>query len=538
MKAIKSLVAAIVLILAFSSSVWALPESWKVEGTGPDFMTIVKDSPNIVFAQVTRVTKQTLYVSVTKALKGKAQGEVRITDLHKRSFMNVPNLKDVFANGEDYFFFLNDVMVGTVPFKPAKGSVVLKVNKGKIVTSVISPKFTSDYGHEFEFKLMDKYFLNLVKVARGQAPDPDFLGMLYDKLQSSLKNPDDKMAASYLTMMLQLSPKYDDSEILFQLTKSSDVNARALALITLTGLVVAEKKAPTQQKAKAKGKKKKGSAGDTAKQLFDRSMEMLFGDRAFLCQSLAAKSLAMQQNKKAIEILAGMIDRAGMQPVEKCELFPAMGIEVPKKAIMRAITEFDSDEALDVLERELRKNKVDTFRLILEIFREYQDNGLNLLLLDLLQDSNFLPRQVAILEYFRAIKSDETIQDLKDLYVSPDAGKFIRKSIIEVFEDYRDPKQTVDFLVAQAMRDESPVVRQAGARALGKLEAPEFVQVVRDIYFKESNRLAREFYVEALSQVKTRDAYECLKWLKTKETDRRMLKQIQFAMKKSQYLSQ
>ena len=262
-------------------------------------------------------------------------------------------------------------------------------------------------------------------------------------------------------------------------------------------------------------------------------------DKSGLVQSTAARALGIIHDTRAIQELAAAIDNAGVEKVEMCEVSPVAGIEAPRKAIIRAIVEFEEDEALDVLEKELLKNKVETFRLILEIFREYADSSLNLLLLDLLQDANFLPRQVAILEYFRAIKDGDTIEGLKKLFLSPDAGsEFIRKSIVEVFEDYREPKFTVEFLIEHGLHDRSSVVRQATARALGKLGAQRAVAEFKEIYFKESNRLAREFYVEALSQIKSRLAYDCLEWLLKKETDRRMTKQIKFALKKSKYLSQ
>jgi len=145
---------------------------------------------------------------------------------------------------------------------------------------------------------------------------------------------------------------------------------------------------------------------------------------------------------------------------------------------------------------------------------------------------------VAILEYFRSAKDEETIQELQKLFVSPDAAsEFVRKSIIEVMQDFNEPKQTVGFIIKNGLHDPTPVVRQASAKALGTMNAKDAVPAFKDNYFKESNRLAREFYVEALAKIKSRSAYDLLRFLKEKETDKRMLKQIEFALKKSKYLS-
>jgi len=51
-------------------------------------------------------------------------------------------------------------------------------------------------------------------------------------------------------------------------------------------------------------------------------------------------------------------------------------------------------------------------------------------------------------------------------------------------------------------------------------------------------KLAREFYVDALSMIKSNTAYDALTWLRGKETDPKMLRQIDFALKKSKFLSQ
>ncbi len=535
----------IVFLMLWSVPGFAGDTQWRVDGSGPTFAEIIADAPNVVFAQITAVDGTGVRASISKAIKGSVRDEIRIISFNKLKYQPIKDSRSFFKAGEDYFFFLNAAMIGSVPFEPVRNSVALKVDRGTIRTSVLSPAFPQ-YFHEFDYEIFDGYLSNLAQRLNQRPVDPVFLGRLLEKLEAASQNANDTMAASYLKMVAQLSPSYDNTDILFNLLKSKDINARLLAIQTLTDLSLQLRKATPAKDKSAKTKKRKRSKsrkGKTEKKskvdlIFDQISSTLQSDSSQLVRSVAAKALSIIQDQRAIPVLADMIDKTEDKQLEQCELYPARGLETSMSAVLRAVIEFESEDSLDVLERELLKNKVDSFRVILEIFRDYADMDLNLLLLDLLQDRNFLPRQVAILEYFRSIKDDVTIQGLKDLFVSPEAGsEFIRKSIIEVFEDYKEPKSTVEFLMKNGLHDPSPVVRQAAARALGKLGDPKAVSEFREIYFKESNRLAREFFVEALAQIKSPSAYECLKWLLEKETDPRMVKQIKFAMKKSRFLS-
>ncbi len=515
------------------------------------FKSIVKESKNIVFASVVGMQgKKTIHASINKAFKGKIAGQIRIS-----SFNNCPNLHGMrpaqfFQKGHDYFFFLGHTMISTVPFKPVPGSLVLPVEKGKVDLSIISPKKFKQYKHEMEYKFFVTYLENLVAKIDGRATDPVFQGELVELLEKeTAKGANGKMAATYLQMLLDLQGTYNNPNLLFKLLEQGDINAKALAMDTLLFQTLLEpeltnkdiKKLKKKSK-KRKGKKSKKNSEDNKislrMELPPKLFKLLKSDASRLIQSKAAMAISNLQDRRGLETLETLIESKDMEAVEACEVYPNQDSEPPKKAIVRAIVEFEGDDALDILERELLKNNVDTFKLILDVFKDYSDSGLYLLLLDLLQDANFLPRQVAILEYFRSAKDEETIQELQKLFVSPDAAsEFVRKSIIEVMQDFNEPKQTVGFIIKNGLHDPTPVVRQASAKALGTMNAKDAVPAFKDNYFKESNRLAREFYVEALAKIKSRSAYDLLRFLKEKETDKRMLKQIEFALKKSKYLS-
>ncbi len=541
------------LTIMLAAGVASAQTKWRPDDAGPTFADMMSQSANVVFAQITSVSVGSINVSVAKALKGNAHDEIRITGFKSRAYAPVDNLKETFKVGEDYFFFLGAAMVGSVPFEPIHKSVDLKVERGVVTTSVISPIFAK-YQHEIDFQTMSSYLEGLAAVERRMPVNPVLLGQLYEKLEQAVADPQSTMAPTYLTMVRQLNPLYDNAKVFLSMLEHADVNCRVLAIQELTHLALTkpnmtlEPKEPEnpkkgkkkQSKRSKKRRKAKKQVEPTMSEIaFQRILSTLKSDQSNLVKSTAAIALGRLQNPAGINELGDLIDASNMDEVELCEVVPVVGVEPTMKAIIRAVVEFDDDRALDVLERELLKNRVDSFRVILEVFKDYSDTSLQLLLLDLLQDRNFLPRQVAILEYFHTVKDKETIDGLKKLFLSPDAGsEFIRKSIIEVFEDFREPKSTGAFVIQYGLHDPNPVVRQAAARSLGKLNVTEAVEEFKAIYFKESNRLAREFYVEAMAEIKSRLAFETLKWLQTKETDPRMLKQIAFALKKSRYLSQ
>lgn len=531
-------------MLLASATALAEPIDWRSEKSGPSFPEMVDEAANIIFGQITGITATTVEVSVSKAIKGKVHDKIVVTGLKNHPTIKIPDLRKHFKRGDDYFFFLNAAMVGSIPFEAVKNSILVRVDRDKVRLSILAPTIEK-YRHELKFDLFESFLVSLIANGKGQAINPTFLGKLIQNLEQAAADPNSTMAASYLAMVLPLKPDYDNLAVLFGMLDSADINSRLMAIQTLGNLadqLKTEKAEKPKKKKKKKSKraKKRASAEATfTKRIYKRLINIMKTDKSPLVQSVNAVAITQIHNDKAINELAEMIEKVDMKEPEQCELYPALGeMEPPKKAILRAVVEFESDLSLDVLERELRRDEVGTFRLILEIFRDYSDVNLNLLLLDLLQDRNFLPRQVAILEHFRRIKDEETIQGLKDLYVSPEVGsEYIRKSILEVFDDFKDPRNTVEFIIKNGLHDPSPVVRQAAARALGNLGDPMCVTAFKDIYFKESNRLAREFYVEALSKIKSRLAHEALLWLKEKETDVHMLKQIRFALKKSKYLS-
>jgi len=551
----RSFALAKVAILMGILVLWAAPvlaEEWPIGGGGPNYVTMTKTANNVIFGQITATTRTSVRVAIGKALKGKAHDEINIVSFDKRKYMPVKDPRETFKKGEDYYFFLGAAMIGSVPFEPIADSIYLPVEHGKIKTSIIAPTL-EQYVHELDFEFFDAYLEALIAIQESRAIDPAFLGQLLERLEKSANDPNSTMTPTYFTMVTQLQPGYDKETVLMAMAASPDVNSRVLAVrqmaLIAPHLKGGNEPSQPEPEPKDKGGKKGKKAARPAKRaktvdsyyerIYGKLVQMVNSDKSRLVQSAAAMALAAVDDFRAISILAERIDATDDETPELCEVHPVALANPTRKAVITAIVSFDSDEALDVLERELLKNKVETFRLILEIFKDYTDTSLHLLLLDLLQDANFLPRQVAILEYFRSIKDDATIEGLKKLFLSPEAGsEFIRKSIVEVFQDYKEPKTTTEFLLEHGLHDPSPVVRQATAKALGTLGDPTCVPKLKDIYFKESNRLAREFYVETLSMIRSRDAFETLRWLKEKETDGRMLEQIEFALKKSKYLSQ
>lgn len=534
------------LLLLLGANAWAQQEGDILpEGGAYTFLEMVQEADNIVFAQITAVSGVTIEAGVSQALKGRVQDKILISGFREMRHRPIANPMEFFSVGQDAFFFLNSTMVGSLPFEPIRNSVIVKVERKKVRVSVLSPA-TEGNEVELDFELFRDYLFNLVARSNGQIIDAVFLGKLMERLEKEAADPNSRLAPTYLTMVTQLHPEYDNINVLFAMLESPNLNSRALALRTLTFTALrlpkppeskagAEKPAPP--KAPPRGKPAPPEEPTPYEQIFNRVVGVLKTDESNLMKSLAATSLSYIHDFRAVSHLGDMIDSASMDNVEVAEVAPKALIEPAKKAILRAIVEFEGDESLDILERELRKDEVAIFRLILQIFQDYNDTNLNLLLLDLLQDRNFLPRQIAILEYFRSIKDGSTVDNLIQLFRSPQVGsEFIRKSIIEVFEDFSD-RSTVPFLISDGLRDPDPVVRQATARALGKIGDPASVDVFKDIYFKEPNRLAREFYVEALSQVRSKSAYDTLLWLQETETDAHMLQQIEFALKKSKFLS-
>jgi hypothetical protein len=529
------------LILVGGAVAYAQESDILPEGGGHSYMDMVEAAQNIVFAQITAVSSTTVEASVSQALKGRATDKIIIAGFKDMRYMGIKDPSTYFKPGEDAFFFLNATMVGSLPYEPIKNSVVVKVVRNKVNTSIITPT-DSAYFVDMDFELFKSYLSNLVAKSNGQMIESVFLGKLVEKLEAEAGVSGSALAPTYLTMVLQLNPSYDNLNVLLPMLTSSNLNSRVLALRAVTSIATRLPKPDTQKAVHPKkGKKAKGKGTveeeDPYERVFQAVVAVLKTDKSRLMQSLSATSLSIIHDDRVVRDLAEMVDSFDMSNVETCEVVPKPNVEPPKKAVIRAIVEFEGDVTLDVMERELRKDEVAIFRLILDVFRDYNDMNLNLLLLDLLQDRNFLPRQIAILEYFRAIKDQPTIDNLIELFKSPQVGsEFIRKSIVEVFEDYGD-KVAVPFLIESGLHDPSAVVRQASARALGKIGDPRAVEAFKDIYFKEPNRLAREFYVEALSQIKSKKAYDILVWLKEKERDAHMLQQIEFALKKSKYLS-
>jgi len=506
----------------------------------------VEESRNIVFASaVSMQGKTTLLASINKTYKGDIKGQIRVSNFELVPMLRGKDAESFFVKGNDYFFFLSHTMISTVPFKPVPGSVIIPINNGRIDISIIAPREYPKYKHTLDFKFFTTYLENLTAKINRRAVDPVFSGQLVEMLEKEVSAGNSAMAATYLQMLIDLQPNYSNPDLLFSLLERGDVNARCLTLETLLhqALMEAPEPAGTADPAAPKGKNSAAAAETAAPatirgRLVPKLIDLVRNDPSLLIQSKAAMALSNLQAPEGLDFLESMIDSKSIDEVETCEAAPVIKAEPPKTAVIRAIVEFEGDKSLDILERELLKNKVETFKLILDVFKDYSDTSLYLLLLDLLQDGNFLPRQVAILEYFRNVKDDQTISDLEKLYVSPDAAsEFVRKSIIEVLQDFQEPAETVPFIIEHGLHDPAPVVRQASAKALGELGSTAAIQAFRDNYFKESNRLAREFYVEALAKIKSRLAFELLKELREKETDNRMLQQIDFALKKSKYLS-
>lgn len=540
------ILAILCLFLLLTNVASAEEKSWEYGLNGADFGDMVQNSPNVIFAQITGVSANSVQAAVSVAIKGKAHGNLTITNLKKHKTLNISDARKVFKPGDDYFFFLNAALVGSLPFEVTKNAIAVQVKRNKVEVSIISPIY-KEYKHELSYEMFSNYLTALVAADKGEAINPDFLLKIETELKEASADPNNKELATLLKMVIQIDPLYKDQQVLMSMLDSTDVNNKLMAIQTLVNIYPRLDKSPAKKDKSKKSKKskkygkrkgKKGKVSGFKQEIFEQFVSIMKTEKNPVVQSAIAMAISKIHNDSALRDMADMIKPYGIESGAYCEVIPKAGLEVPKKALLRAIIDFEGDLTLDILERELRRDDVSTFRMILEIFRDYLDMNLNLLLLDLLQDRNFLPRQVAILEYFHLIKDNETIKGLKDLYISPEVGsEYIRKSIIEVFEDYNEPHKTTDFLIKYGLHDPSPVVRQATAKALGKLGDIKAVKAFKEIYFKESNRLAREFYVEALSKIKSPLAYDCLVWLEQKETDKHMLKQIRFAVKKSKHLS-
>ncbi len=520
------------VLLMVPTLLWANDDD---DGRDQQFGDMVNEADTILLGQVTKVSHSSLDVSVAKVIKGKLKAEtVKISGLDQLKFGRIRQLKKNFKDGQDAIFFLASNILPNVPYMVVKESLVLKVNKGKVSTSILCPTI-AEYKHELPLQTMMDYLASLDVVQKGEKAKAAFVGQLIERLEKDAQSGGDFDTPAYFEMLMDVNPGYDNLDVLLQLTKSKDVNVRFLAVQYLYAIgesMIPEEVDMAQMAKRAKKRNKK----DPLDRIVLRFMEMLKDENSKLMLSAVARAMPGLIALESLPLLGEYMRNIQDKPPEQVEAQPKVRLESPRRASIRAIVEFEGDTALDMLERELLRNDVTTFRMILHVLKDYDDLSLNILLLDLMQNADFLPRQVAILEYFRSIKNDDVIENLKSIYLGKKASEYIRKSITEILEDYNNLELTEDFLLDNGMRDPSAVVRQATARALGTLRSPKMVSWVKTNYFKEPNRLARQFYVDALAQVQSAEAKKVLQWLLEKETDTRMRKQIKFALKKLRYL--
>ena len=505
------------------------------DGRDKQYGEMVKEADTILFGQVTKIQHSALDIAVAKIIKGKLKADnIRVSGMDQLKFGPIRQLNQNFKEGQDVLFFLASNILPNVPYMVQKESLVLTVNKGKIQTSILCPTI-ADYKHDIPLETMLNYLEALVAVQKGEKPKAAFVGELIERLERDSKSGGDFDTPAYFEMLMDISPDYDNLDVLLDLTNSKDVSVRFMAVKYLQA--IGETMIPDDADAAKMAKRAaKRDPKDALDRIVIRFMTMLRDENSRLMLSAAAQAMPGLLALEALPLLGEYMRTIQDKSPEQVEAQPKVRLESPRRASVRAIVEFESEVALDMLERELLRNDVTTFRMILDVLKDYDDLSLNLLLLDLMQNADFLPRQVAILEYFRSIKSAGVIKNLKDIYKSPKANEYIRKSITEIIEDYQNLELTEDFLLENGMRDPSPVVRQATARALGALRSPKMVTWVQENYFKEANRLARQFYVDALAQIQNAEAKAVLQRLLEKETDTRMREQIKFALKKLQYL--
>ena len=525
---------------------------WRAAQFGPTFADMVKHSNHVLFAQVLNINGQRVQISVGKAIKGTAAETAWISGFKKLEHGAVDDPHQLLSAEKDYIFFITGALTGNVPAAATPDSIVVPVERGKVTLSLMAPIF-SGYAREYEFDFFVRYLQNLANLQGGQEVDAAFLSQLKESLEREAANPESKEAGVYLFLLKQFGSSYDNDAVLFKMLDAKDLSTRVLALHALTDMAKPLRKGEAVDKAARKSyeERKKGAAEAPKKvapkkvdtslygRILAKFLAKLRSDTSPLVRTLLANAISYLGDTSTIGDLATAFEKGDRSVPETCEAKPVAVYESPMKAAVRAIVEVDDDTTLDVLEREFNKNNVESSRLILDVFRDYNDPGLTLLLLDLMQDRNYLPRQVAILEYFRSINDEQTINSLKALFLSAEAGsEYIRKSIVEVFENVKSPALTGDFLIQYGLHDKSPVVRQATAKTLGVLGDVRLVEEVKKIYKAEPDRLAREFYVDSLSMIKSASAYQYLQDLLKIETDDRMLKQINFAIKKSKFLSQ
>lgn len=526
--------------------------SWRAPQFGPTFADMMKQSANVVFGQVLNINGQRVQISVAKTVKGATAETAWISGFKKLEYGPVEDPRQLLNPEKDYILFLSGALSGNVPANATPISVVVPVDHGKVKVSLLSPVF-SEYLREYDFDFFVRYLQNLANHQNGQEVEAAFITQLKETLEREAANPESKEAAVYLFLLRQFGVTYDNDALLFKMLDSKDLSTRVFALHALADVAKSLRKDDGADKGARKTyeERKKLAAAQAKKALPKKADTSLYGriitrfvdkmrnDPSPLIRTMVANAISYLGDTSSLAELATAFEKGDRRTPEVCEAKPVAIYESPMKASVRAIVEVDDDSTLDVLEREFNKNNVESSRLILEVFRDYNDSGLTLLLLDLMQDRNYLPRQVAILEYFRSINDEQTISGLKALFLSPEAGsEYIRKSIVEVFENFKNTNQTGDFLIQYGLHDKSPVVRQASAKALGSLGDVRLVDEVRKIYKAEPDRLAREFYVDSLSMIKSSAAYQYLQDLLKIETDDRMLKQINFAIKKSKFLSQ
>jgi len=474
----------------------------------PTFPQMVKDSSQIIDASIKYVGKEEMKVAIKATLKGKVTGEIAIGSYYEKVWQPMEDLRDHYKEGQRYIFFLKDSLVGNVPYSPTRRSVDVPVKGTRVNTSLLAPGY-KEFAHPIKSDLFARYIKHLHRTQSGEEVDQAFVGEMLEGLQKAAKDPnkgDEQLV--YLAILSNIKP-LKNVKLINQLLKSGNVNVRYLALLQVRDL---NKKTATSISVK------------------------MLRDPKGIIQSLAAKNLELLEAFGTIKVLRKNIKPMKDNPVERCAADPIGSLESPKRAVLRALISFDSEDALDVIEKTLLSRDVISFRIILDVFKEYEDESIHLLLLELMQDRNFLPLQVAILDYFQAIKGEVTVNHLRELYDTKEAGEFIRKSIVEVLESYKDPK-VLDFFL-HSLEDNSALVRQASAKAVGTLQDPRSVDALKKNYFREPNRLAREFYVDALSKIPDRKALNVLKELYAQEVDKKMKKTLKQAIKSSRFLAQ
>jgi HEAT repeat protein len=108
-----------------------------------------------------------------------------------------------------------------------------------------------------------------------------------------------------------------------------------------------------------------------------------------------------------------------------------------------------------------------------------------------MQDRNFYPLLVSILDYFQAIKSVETVTHLKKIFKSQDAGEMILKSVIEVLESYKDPASVNSSF--ESLDNTFETVRLAAVKALGTLKDSKAITFSKNITSERKNVSSANF---------------------------------------------